>query len=163
MRRLSVVAMLLLYAGLSSGQASTNPVDLKAEEAAIHVLMDKFDKAVVSADVPALASLITEDALVCGTDPSEFWNKQEFTEFWTKNPDFSYPEITPMSERVVKVSSPGNSAMVVTQFFISFSPKIPWRQTYHCVKMNDNWMIHFMNVAFIPKNKDIRTINEAVE
>lgn len=128
------------------------PVDIKAEEAALNKLMDSMD----------FESNLTEDALICGTDPSEFWNKQQFLEQLeqTKN---AAPEFKSIGDRNIKVAPDGNSAIVVTQYIISWSPKIPWRQVYHLVKTNDKWMIQFINIAFIPKNEDIQKLNEAID
>ena len=128
------------------------PVDIKAEEAALKKVLDSID----------FKSNLTEDALICGTDPSEFWNKQQFLEQLeqTKN---AAPEFKSIGDRNIKVAPDGNSAIVVTQFIISWSPKIPWRQVYHFVKTNDKWMIQFINIAFIPKNEDIQKLNEAID
>lgn len=163
MRRLSVITAFLLFAGFSFGQLSkTSSVDIKAEEEALNKLMDKFDAAIKAYDVSTMLSLFTDDAIMCGTDPSEFWTKQQFTDLWEPGPSESLPEIEYINERKIIIVPEGNSAIVVTQYIISWSPKIPWRQVYHCVKIDDNWMIRFMNVAFIPKNEDIQKLNEAL-
>jgi ketosteroid isomerase-like protein len=164
MRKIVFITVLLLFAGFSFGQVSnTSPVAMEAEEAALNELMDKFDAAIEALDVSTLVSFFTEDALFCGTDPSEFWNKQQITDIWEQSFSNSVPEFRYINDRKVKVAPDGHSAIVVTQFIISWSPKIPWRQVFHCVKKNDNWMVHFMNTTFIPKNEDIQKINEAVE
>jgi len=128
------------------------PVDIKAEEAALNKIMDSID----------FKSNLTEDALICGTDPSEFWNKQQFLEQLEQTKDAA-PEFKSIGDRNIKVAPDGNSAIVVTQYITSWSPKIPWRQVYHFVKTNDKWMIQFINIAFIPKNEDIQKINEAID
>ncbi len=164
MRRLSVITAFLLFAGFSFGQVSKTPlVDIKAEEDAINKLMDKFDAAIEAYDVSTMVSFFTDDAIMCGTDPSEFWNKQQFTDLWEQGSSDSAPEFKYINDRKIIIATGGNSAIVVTQYIISWSPKIPWRQVYHCVKINDNWMIHFMNVAFIPKNEDIQKLNDAID
>ena len=153
MRKVLVVTALLLFAGIAFGQtSSTAPVDIEAEEAALKALMDNLD----------IESSLTEDALICGTDPSEFWNKQQFLELF-EDISNDAPEINPFGDQIIKVAPDGNSAVVVTQYIISWSPKIPWRQVYHFVKTDGNWMIQFMNIAFIPKNEDIEKINEVIE
>jgi hypothetical protein len=115
------------------------PVDIKAEEATLNKLMDSID----------FKSNLTEDALICGTDPSEFWNKQQFLEQLEQAKNAA-PEFQSIGDRKIKVAPDGNSA-------------IPWRQVYHFVKTNDKWMIQFVNIAFIPKNEDIQKINEAIK
>jgi hypothetical protein len=138
----------------------TVPVDTEAEKAAISSLFDKFN---ASRDADTLAAFLTEDALCCGTDPSEFWNKQQMTDGWRQllTPDF---EINYICERKIKVAADGNSASVVERYMMPvYTPKIPWCNVYHLVKTNDKWMIDFLSCAFIPKNEDIPKLNKAVE
>ena len=163
MRKLSVITAFLLFAGFSFGQESkTSTVDIKAEEA-LNKLMDKFFEAMDAFDVSTMLSFFSDDAIVCGTDPSEFWNKEQFSDLWEQGSPESAPEFNLIDDRKIIIAPGGNSAIVVTQYNISWSPKIPWRQVYHWVKTNDIWMIYFMNVAFIPKNKDIQKINAAID
>ena len=164
MRKLLVITSFLLFAGIAFGQTSeTGTVDIEAEKAALNEIMDNLVSAAKEGDQSVFVSLLTEDALFCGTDPSEFWNKQYFVDRSKKvgtnpAPDFEY-----IGDRKIKIASDGNSAIIVTQFMIAWSPKIPLRMVYHFVKTNDNWMILFGNVAFIPKNEDIKKLNEALE
>ena len=139
------------------------PVDIKTEEAALSELMDKFDAGFKGGDASTFKASLAEDALICGTDPSEFWNKQQFLELGEQDSTNAPPELKYINDRKILVAQDGNSAIVVTQYLISWSPKIPWRQVYHFVKTNDQWMIQFINIAFIPKNEDIQKINEAIE
>jgi ketosteroid isomerase-like protein len=144
----------------------TVPVNIEAEKAAIDSIFDKFNAAFNAQDVATLASYLTEDALCCGTDPSEFWNKQQITDIWTQAfaDSTPKPELNLISEREIKVAADGNSAIVVDQYMLPIiTPKIPWRNVYHLVKTNDNWMIIFLNCGFIPKNEDIPKLNKALE
>lgn len=139
------------------------PVDIKTEEAALSELMDKFDAGFKGGDASTFKASLAEDALICGTDPSEFWNKQQFLELGEQDSTNAPPELKYINDRKILVAQDGNSAIVVTQYLISWSPKIPWRQVYHFVKTNDQWMIQFINIAFIPKNEDIQKLNEALD
>jgi ketosteroid isomerase-like protein len=164
MKKLLIITALVLFAGVSFGQTSKiATVDIEAEKAALNDLFDKFDSAMRAQDVSTLASYLTEDALLCGTDPSEFWNKQQTIDLWTQMLAESAPELKYLGDREIKVAPDGNSAIVVIQFIIHWSPKIPWRDVYYLVKNNDNWMILFSSVAFIPKNEDIPKLNEALD
>ena len=165
MRKLLVITVLILSAGIAYGQTSnTATVDIEAEKAALNELMDKIDSAFTTLDVSTMASYLSEDLLFCGTDPSEFWNKQQITDLWTQIPDNTVFERKSISDRNIKMAPDGNSAIVVIQYIAPiFSPKIPWRQVYHFNKSNDKWMILFINVAFIPKNEDIQKLNEAID
>jgi ketosteroid isomerase-like protein len=55
----------------------TVPVNVEAEKAAISVLFDMLMAAYDAGDAAALVTFFTEDGSFCGTDPSEFMNKQE--------------------------------------------------------------------------------------
>jgi len=163
MRPLLAIAALLLFAGSSFAQeAVTSPVDIKAEKEALNKLIDKFSAATETLDVSTMLSLFTEDARIYGTDPEEFWTKEEFSSLVEQGSPGSAPEIRYINDREIIIGPTGNSAIVVTQYLISWSPNIPWRQVFYCAKVEDKWMIHFMNVAFIPKNEDIQKINNAL-
>jgi hypothetical protein len=45
---------------------------------------------------------------------------------------------------------------------LPWSPNIPLRLVYHFIHTDDNWMFHFVNIAFISKNEDIQKLNEAI-
>ena len=153
MRKLLIVSSLLLIAGIACGQTKpSDQVNMQAEITVITKLMDEFD----------FGSIFTDDALICGTDPSEFWSKQQFVESMEQISN-DPPEINSIGDRVVKVAPDGNSAVVVTQYIIAWSPKIPWRQVYHLTKTDDGWKVFFINFAFVPKNEHIELINEAIQ
>ncbi len=139
-------------------------VDIEAEKAALNVITEKVNTAFRAHDVATLTSLLTEDLICCGTDPSEFWNKQQITEMWTQMFADTAMELNSISGRVVKVSADGKSAIVVDQYMLpSITPKIPWRNVYHLVKTEDTWMINFISSAFIAKNEDVPKLNMALE
>ena len=164
MRKLLFVSALLLFAGITFGQTSkTTTVDIEADKAALNEIMDKLFSAAKDGDQTVFVSLLTEDALFCGTDPSEFHNKQHYVDLSKKESNDPTPEFNFIGDRKIKVASDGNSAIIVTQLMAAWSPKIPLRMVYHFVKTNDNWMILFTNAAFIPKNEDIQKLNEAID
>ena len=141
------------------------PVDIEAEKANIATLFDRFNSAFNVKDVPAMAAFLTEDALSCGTDPSEFWNKKQITDLWTQSfADTTLKINYSYSKREIRVAPDGNSAIVVEQYIMPFlSSKIPLRNVYNAIKTKDNWMIDFISWNFIPKNEDIPKLNKAVE
>lgn len=163
MRKLFFATAFLLFAGIACDHVSkTAQIDIAAEESALNDEIDKFNTALEEQDVTTMASFICEDALICGSDPSEFWNKQQIVDEWSKMLTDSAPETKHISDRTVFVAPDGNSAYAVEQFiFPGFN--IPWRFAYHFVKANDQWMILFLNIAVIPKNEDLAKIHEAVE
>ncbi len=154
-----VITLAMLFSAISCQKRDT-----EAEKAALNELFDKFNSAFNANDAATLASYLTEDGLFCGSDPSEFWNKQEITDLWTEMFANSDPEITIISERMIKIAPDGNSATVVDQYMLPmFTPKIPWRDVYHTVKINGKWKINFFSASLTPKNKDITKLNAALD
>jgi len=141
----------------------TVAIDLNAEKAVIDSLFDKFYGAFNAKDAATLGSCLTEDALCCGTDPSEFWNKQQMTEMWSQMLADSVPELTFINERVIKVANDGNSAIAVEQYLLPGVTPIPWRNSYHLVKLDNEWKILFLNCGFIPKNEDIPKLSASLQ
>ena len=166
MRKLLIVTALLLFAGVAFGQTSkTTQVDFETEKAAVADLFDKYYSAINAKDAAILPTFLTEDVLVCGTDPSEFWNKEQITELWTQALAETTLEINiTIGKREIRVADDGSSAIVVEQYIFPFiSSKIHIRTVSNAVKTNDKWMIDFMSFNFIPKNEDISKLNKAVE
>ncbi len=139
------------------------PIDIETEKAAIEDMLGDFLNGMEAQDVDTMASFILEDALVCGTDPSEFWNKEEIIDLWKQMLTESPIEFKYIGDNVIKVAPDGNSAIVVNQFYIPiYSPNIPWRNVYSFAKVEDKWMISFWSTALIPKNEDLGAINKAL-
>ena len=164
MKKLMILTSLFLYAGLAWGQTKQSAqVDLEAEKAAINAILDKFDEEMKKGDAAFFYSALADEALICGTDPSEFWTRSEYLGLRDQQSDFALPEFNYIGDRVIKVAPGGNSAIVVTQFVIEWSPKIPWRTVYHFIKTDGQWKVFFVNIAFVPRNEVIGKINEAIE
>lgn len=141
------------------------PVDIEGEKDAIAAVFDKYYSAINNQDVATLSSFLTEDVLCCGSDPSEFWNKQEMTDLWTQSfADSTFKISFIIDKQEIKVAPNGNSAIVVDQYmFPLFTPKIPWRNVSYMIKTDNKWMISFISFSLIPKNEDISKLNEALE
>jgi hypothetical protein len=164
MKKLFFLTTLLLLAGMAFGQTDKSAADeFKAEKEAIHAFMDKIDAGFDNKDPSVFNTALAEEALICGTDPSEFWSKKQFMGANAEAAPESFPGFSYINEREIKVFPGGNSAIVITQYVIEWSPNIPWRQVYHLVKTEGDWKVYFMNVAFVPKNEHIGTINKAIE
>jgi len=72
MRKLLGITVLILFTGIAFGQTSkTTQVDFETEKAALNEILDKIDAAMKAPDVSTMASYLSEDFLMCGTDPSE--------------------------------------------------------------------------------------------
>ena len=166
MRKLLVIAALVLFAGVAFGQTSkTIQVDFETEKAAVADLFDKYYSALNAKDAAILPTFLTEDVLVCGTDPSEFWNKEQITELWTQGLAEATLEINiTIDKREIRVADDGSSAIVVEQYIMPFlSSKIHIRTVSYAVKTNDKWMIDFMSFNLVPKNEDLSKLNIALE
>jgi len=143
----------------------TIPIDTEAEKAAISALFDKFKSEFIAKDVNAMTALLTDNALSCGTDPSEFWDKKQISDLWAQGfADTSFTINYSIDRREIRVAPDGKSAIVVEQYvFPILSTKIPLRNIYLAVKADGNWMIDFISWNFIPKNEDIPKLNKALE
>jgi uncharacterized protein (TIGR02246 family) len=157
------VAVIIISAFQSKAQ--TKPVDLDASKASVNTLMDKYLNAFTMKDAKTMPTLLAEDGLFCGTDPSEFWDKKALSDMWNQMAadtvnDYHYS----VDKREIRVAKDGNSAVVIEQFTMPLlSQKIPIRTIYHIVKEKDKWLIDFLCFNFIPKNEDIPKLNKALE
>jgi len=158
-----MMAMIILAA--CQPKPKTVPVDTAAAKDSVSTLLDKFNSAMKAKDANTIAALITEDGLICGTDPSEFWDKSRFVEEWKKAAaDTSVKFTYSIDKQEIRIASDGNSAIAIEQAILaSLSPKIPFRLVYHAVKTGDKWLIDFASWNFIPKNEDIPKLNKALE
>ena len=140
------------------------PVDIGAEKAALNEMFNKFNSAFNANDAETLISMLTEDFLGCGSDPSEFFTKQVVSDVWTQMFAETDAEIKILGERKIQVESDGNSAVVVDHYmFPLITPKIPWRNVYNTVKIDGEWKISFFSASFVPKDEDIPKLNAALE
>lgn len=146
-------------------KTETLVVDLEAEKAAINDLLNNFFAAYDASDVAGFTSFLADEALCVGSDPSEFWNKEQFTEVWKEMfPEgASLPKTQLISELEMKLAADGKSATVIHQYVMpDFIPKLISRQTYYLVK-NDKWEILVLNYGFAPYNEDLPKIIAALE
>jgi uncharacterized protein (TIGR02246 family) len=140
-------------------------VDLNAAKAEVNALMETYLTAWNAKDAKTLASLITDDGLYCGSDPTEWMDKKTTADAWTMAfADTTIINSYSVEKREIRVASDGNSAIVMEQFtIISYTPKIPWRLVGRAVKTGDGWKLDFISWNFIPKNEDIGKLNMALE
>ncbi|WP_029035737.1 nuclear transport factor 2 family protein [Salinimicrobium terrae] len=74
MQKIPFLALLLLVGGFAFGQA---------EEPRVNRLLEEWHKAAAEANYDEYFSLMADESVFIGTDPTENWNKQEFME-WAK-------------------------------------------------------------------------------
>jgi len=139
-------------------------VDLAASKAEVNSLMETYLTAFNAKDVTTLASLITDDGLYCGTDPTELMDKKTVTDAWTMALADTTLKSFVVDKREIRVTADGNSAIVMEQFYDNpYNMKIPWRLVSHAVKTADGWKLDFISWSFIPKNEDIVKVMQAME
>ena len=159
---LLIVAMVLTFC-----QTNTKvlPADLTAAQIAVTKVLDAHWSAVKAKDADAVIALLTDDVLSCGTDSKEFWNKTDmYNNIRQMFADTSLKIDITIDKREIRIAKDGNSAIALEQMFMKpFSQKIPVRNIYHLVKINDIWQFDFTSVSFIPNNEDIGKLNKALE
>lgn len=144
--------------------SKTTPVNVEVEKAAVNTTMENMYSAFKAQNLDSLLSFYSEDMIGLGTDPSELWNKQQFGEMWKQEAADTLPILKFFGERFIKVSEDGHSAVAVDQYYMPmYSDKIPFRNSYHLIKINGNWVINFIDTGFIPKNEDISKLNAALD
>jgi ketosteroid isomerase-like protein len=141
------------------------PVDLTAEQIAVTKVLDSHWSAVKAKDANAVMALLTDDALSCGSDPKEFWSKTDLlNNIGQMFADTSFKIDITIDKREIRIAKDGNSAIALEQMFMKpYSQKIPVRNIYHLVKVNDIWQFDFSSVSFIPNNEDLARLNKALE
>jgi ketosteroid isomerase-like protein len=141
------------------------PPDLTAAKIAVLKVLDTHWSAVKAKDANTVMALLTDDALSCGSDSKEFWNKTDmYNNIRQMFADTSLKIDITIDKREIRIAKDGNSAIALEQMFMKlYSQKIPVRTVYHLVKINDNWQFDFTSVSFIPNNEDISKLNKALE
>ena len=134
---ISIALFLLFFIGCQP-QPTIEPVNLASESKAIVTQLDKNYQAWKDRNVDVIKTLLTDDALFCGTDPGEFWNTKEYLEIATQmlGDETLIFDFT-IDKREVLVGADGKSAIVVEQFiWNTISKKIPIRSVYNFVKIS---------------------------
>jgi ketosteroid isomerase-like protein len=161
-RTVLLIAFVLCF----SCQHKTEPVDLEAAKKEVTETMEKFNAANMARDIDAVASFISEDALLCGTDKSEFWNKTQGVDIMSEtmsNEDISMDYS--IDKREIRIGPDGKTALVIEQYFMAdmFGPNLPLRSISHFVKTENGWMMDFFSWNVIPDNEDLEKIITALE
>jgi ketosteroid isomerase-like protein len=166
MKRLLLVLFIVAMI-FTSCQTKTKVLlpDLTAAKVDVTKVLDKHWSAVKAKDADAVTALLTDDVLSCGTDPEEFWNKTDmYNNIRQMFADTSLKIDITIDKREIRIADDGNSAVALEQMFLKpYSQKIPVRNIYHLVKVNDIWQFDFTSVGFIPNNEDIGKLNKALE
>ena len=157
-----VSLLFILVFALSACQERIEPIDIDAEKATLNEMFAHYEELFINQGVDSILSLCSEDLLICGSDPKEFANKEEYKLMFDAMKGPNYPVISFFGDRVIKVAPDGKSAFVVEQLNASYSPGIPWRQVHYLLKKDDLWLISVSSFSLIPRNEDIPAIIMAV-
>lgn len=163
-KTLSFIALAVIIAAGCQQNKESEQADLKAREAAIKVMMDQFNEVMTVQDVDSMATFIAEDALICGSDPSEFFSKEAAMKIWEEMAAGPEVDFLFLEEQALHMAPDGNSAVVINQFYIPMMvPNLPVRNVYFLTKAKGRWMISLWSTSFIPKNDDLSKILQALE
>ena len=158
---LFVSAILILAACQQTPEPDT--LDLDAEEAAAREMFSVLRDAMNTQNIETLFSLITEDALIIGSDPTEILNKEETMNTWIELSAALKLEFLLFDEQPFKIGPDGNSAVAVSQLYVPImAPNVPIRQVFNLSKVDGKWMVTFWSSSVIPKNEDMPKIVEAL-
>mgnify|MGYP006287956961 FL=1 len=157
--------LLLSLAGLlfTGCQQNPAPLDLEAEKAAAQEMLDRFTEVMTTQDVDSMRAFIDEDALICGSDPAEFWDKETSLKLWDELSAGPEVDFLFMDDNPLMIGPDGNSAVAIQQFYIpAMMPELPARNIYYLTKTEGQWMISMWSSSLIPKNEDLAKIIMAV-
>ena len=91
-----------------------------------------------------MGNFLSDEGLFLGTDPLEFWSKQRVIEEVTKmSQDTAVDANYTVDKREIRVSSDGQTALVIEQSVVPFIGKIPVRTIGHAVMKDGQWKIDF--------------------
>ena len=137
-------------------------VDLIAEETAARKMLNGFLSIITAGDVDSIATYLSEDVLTAGSDPGEFFNKEQTIEVWKQVAEVIDLDFQFIDGQSFIMGPDGNSAIAVRQFYIPAAvPNIPARYVLYLIKEEGVWMVRFWETGLIPKNEDLPMLIEA--
>jgi hypothetical protein len=151
---------------MSCAKPQDTPVDLSQAKTEVTALMDQVHSSMKSKDLEGLKSLLAEDGLYCGTDPSELFDKKAFLDLVSQEFADTSRMINdyPITKREIKVHDGGKGANIVDQFTMTvISPTIPLRLTAHAVNSEGKWLLDLISLSLIPPNEDLHNVSAAVK
>lgn len=139
-------------------------LDPEIVKESVSALMDDYYNVWNKGDIQILGATLADGGIFCGTDPTELWNKQELIEMFKQNlsGNTAAQEFSPDS-REIYVAEHGNSAVVVEQLSMPWSPNLPVKATYQAVKSGNQWRFDYIGWSFLARNEDIGKLNQAIE
>ena len=146
------------------GCQQNTEVDITATKNTISTQLDNFYQAWKIKDMDTITSFLTNDCLFCGTDPGEFWTKEQVLKVFAQIlEDESLKLDFSIDKREIRLNADGNSAIIIEQSIMNWiSQKIPIRTVTHCIKVDDDWKCDFHTLSLVPKNADLVKLDKAL-
>lgn len=148
-------------------KASIETVNKMAEtEKAIEVALDKIKASVDNKDIVSFKAAYTDNSLIYGTAPEEAPFEagavlQVMESIFASN-EISYKYS--VLERDILVQPDGKTAIAVEQGKSDLlSKNMQFRTVFHFIQSNGKWLVNFQSIAMIPENKDLKTLDAALE
>lgn len=133
----------------------------QTQEQAIDTVLNQFHQAAAEADAKIYLNSLTEDAIFLGTDASERWTKQQFTEFVLPYFNQGKGWLYVMKERNISLISNNN---------VAFFDELLENQKYgYCrgtgvlVLTEQGWKIRQYNLTFLVPNDLATNITEEIK
>jgi len=141
--------------------AAVNPEAVKLE---VNKMLNGLDSVLKTKDVETLLTYYTDDAVFCGTDPSEIWDKTAYGKGMT---DMLSDTVSKFNFKIevgtIQVDKGGTSVNVTRHFIPGWSDPLPVRETMHLIKTDNKWLIDFTSFGFVPLNADIPKLMEVLK
>jgi hypothetical protein len=157
-----ILLLFIIVFVISACQNSTVPVDIEAEKATLNEMFANYEENFIKLETDSLLALYSEDMLICGSDPNEFWNREVTKKSYDAQRGPDLPEVSFFGDRIIKVAPDGKSAFVIEQMNVAFCPGLPWRQVHYLLKKDGKWLISVSSFGIIPKNEDLPDIFAAI-
>ncbi len=143
---------------------SQNDTSVTFPRGQINKVLDSMHQGFRTKNFKLMESFLTEDGLYLGTDPSEIWSKKQLSQYFDKNvKDTNNISYTILSRNIL-LGKNNNTAMAIEQYYLStMSDKMMVRSISKLVNKDNVWKISFYSWNFIPRNEDIKKINEALK
>ncbi|RNI23485.1 nuclear transport factor 2 family protein [Rufibacter latericius] len=139
--------------------------DLTASQTNVSEVMDRFHSSLANKKVTEMVGLLAEDGHFSATDPTELFDKEQFSDYMTQvlgdsTLNFANHKV---DVREIKMDESATSATVIEQFKMDvFTPNIPWRLVSHLTKDGDSWKINVLSFNLTPTNAQLEAIVNAV-
>ena len=135
-----------------------------SDSASLVAVIDSLHTAFKAKSIDRMNLYFSEEGTFIGTDPNEFWSREQLNAYLT--PSFSRdstPSAYTVSKRAVEMSSDRKTAVVIDQFALPFSPKLPVRAIAFAEQQDGRWTIKMFSWSFIANNDDVNKLNDALK